>query len=87
MYVDLLNTRCYNSDPLPSSSRGLGRSPFKAETGVRISVGAQKIAARRLCAKTHYLSVGFHTTIARWLYGKTSYLVVKVLMKDRSNVS
>jgi hypothetical protein len=26
---------------LPPSSRGLGRSPFKAKTGVRISVGAQ----------------------------------------------
>jgi hypothetical protein len=25
----------------PPSSRGLGRSPFKAKTGVRISVGAQ----------------------------------------------
>ena len=25
---------------LPPSSRGLGRSPFKAKTGVRISVGA-----------------------------------------------
>ena len=26
---------------LPPSSRGLGRSPFKAKTGVRIPVGAQ----------------------------------------------
>ena len=28
--------------PLPPSSRGPGRSPFKAKTGVRISVGAHE---------------------------------------------
>ena len=31
---------------MPPSSRGLGRSPFKAKTGVRISVGAQVIESR-----------------------------------------
>ena len=30
-----------NQVPLPPSSRGPGRSPFKAKTRVRISVGAQ----------------------------------------------
>jgi hypothetical protein len=32
------------SFPLPPSSRGLGRSPFKAKTGVRIPVGAHRNA-------------------------------------------
>ena len=31
---------CGKIPSLPPSSRGLGRSPFKAKTGVRISLGA-----------------------------------------------
>ena len=37
---------------LPPSSSGLGRSPFKATTGVRIPVGAQEIAERRFLFNT-----------------------------------
>ena len=36
----------------PPSSRGLGRSPFKAKTGVRISLGAHKIAVKAVFFKT-----------------------------------
>ena len=36
----------------PPSSRGLGRSPFKAKTGVRISLGAHKTAVKAVFFKT-----------------------------------
>lgn len=46
--------------PLPSSSRGPGRSPFKAKTGVRIPVRAQE--ASRLTAG-FLLSPGWRKSI------------------------
>jgi hypothetical protein len=44
---------------LPPSSSGLGRSPFKATTGVRIPVGAQ-ISKKPLTAVFVYARVCFH---------------------------
>jgi hypothetical protein len=50
------------SPSLPPSSRGLGRSPFKAKTGVRISVGAQLLKNRSTCDVERFLlSLRFET--------------------------
>ena len=41
----------------PPSSRGLGRSPLKAETGVRVPVGAQILENRSADDMERFLSL------------------------------